>query len=1854
MKKVLTTLLATLTCLTCTSAQAELDQLATKSVAGPEGSPSACVAGCVNAMTGEFSQTVTDLIIPSIDPIEFTRSHSSANLSIDKFDFAGTPLRLGWSSNHRGIILFEKEEKSRHTKCIVGSDLGQNSLFKGHGPTKHRKFKLATKSVHKGFTNAGSGYIGGSTNSKNNEISYRLKGKTCSSVDGSGTTRHYFRTVEKTKEKCERKSIWHKIWNTSSYEYRYVKHPRYQLFREDLPNGNHLYYEYNNQNRLAHIHLRNKHSQTISTANLNYNTPDNNTLTTIAVGTKWNRITHFKVNRNTVTSHSPEHPDITYHHITSHRELPAGIIEKVEQKNGMYTAVDYHIRKTIAHNKKWQEGRVRSLRQPIGPRGQEVTTFKFNYLSPCLTKVTNALDQVTTYANDDKKRLCAITTTLNGKKKTQSFVWGEHEKTDGQLLSQSLHHGDTLIHTKRFNYDPAGNVLSTTCLGNFRGYKKNDDQALDQYRKKFTYNRAFNTVASCDEGRKKITYKYQPKTNLKIAEYVWNQDKIVIRKFYDYDVNAALTLELIDDGTAQDREDLSGVTQRTFKRIITSKVAPVGYPIKEISGYLDLETGKNRELQRNEKKFSRDGLLQSESFYDAQHNHLYTLNYQYDSYGNVIQTNDALGRTITRKFDSMCNLIEEHGPVPGFSKKIKYNLAGLPVSETITGPDDIQVVSTTHYDLCGNIIKTVDHFGQETHYKYDTDGNCIFTQAPSFQTTDGKIATPITRCTYDALGKLISSTDPEGHQLLIKNTSRGQPYHCVYPDGTSEKKGYTLDGEVAFEIGKNNIEARYEKDYLGRSLSTKTYSPQGQLLTEKIRRYSSFHLIEEIDEEGNSTRYEYDGAGRMSAIMRGEHLTKLYYNSCGNNCEERRYQSEDQYISKIKEFDILKRLIAEREVDQDGRIYSSASYTYDQYGNKSKVITENQAGISVTETQYNSLGQPTLIIDPEGNHTYHQYDYSYINEAGQRVLKVTTIDPKGSQQTQVMDTHGRVVSNVRTNPHGKDVSKSDTFYDLLGRRARVVLTVKAPGRDDHQIENLWEYNASGQVIKRIEAAGEPEQKIVRTNFNLLGQLEMVLKPDGNRICHEYDDYGRLHRYHDAFNTFDYKYAYDKKGTLVHVDDLIKRTESTKVIDSHGRLAEEQLAHGHGFTYNYNNLDYLTSITLPDGSGVDFQFDGAALTDIIRRANDGSERYRHQNLERDASGAITKMQLPGNGGFFDTQYDIKGRQRSIKGNHWHEEIPSDGFDAMGNLLERTITDSVGTIECQYTYDDLSQLTSESGISTHNYLYDSVNNRIEEDGEEKEHNKLNQLLRDRDTAYHYDFNGNLIKHVKDDQTVEYEYDGLDRLVKVKKDGRVIDYEYDSRNRRLSKSVDGQRKEYLYLGQDEIGAIVDGKITELRVLGATPNAEIGAAVAIEIGEAVYAPLHDHNGNIATLIDIETGEVADTYRYSAFGKENLEHTVANPWRFSSKRFDEETGFVYFGRRYYSPEMGRWISADPSGFQDGPNLYGYVLNNPLTHCDLYGLKTNAFWGWAGWLAKQALYYFPVGFEYDYGKPYVRPKPPKPYEKPVVEPPAFRMTASAQVLSSTVSTVASVGMFATGVVVGTVGEYLPARFLRNNARYLSSQLTGICQNCSDAFVMETPSRYEIGEPDSNGTAQVHFNGILNGGRAIDDVSSFLRELYQGNLSLLRNESRGFFLDLFKSVKMRLGFKTEEVREAMELLTKLASDPKVKKIIATAHSQGGEVLYYALSYLPKEVTSKVYAGTFGSAKMISNDMCADAVNYVNMNDPVPFLGAPLGVTICSHFKNYDIRFNRSGQTPFGEHAFAMYKNQVNEFIYEYAK
>ena len=73
---------------------------------------------------------------------------------------------------------------------------------------------------------------------------------------------------------------------------------------------------------------------------------------------------------------------------------------------------------------------------------------------------------------------------------------------------------------------------------------------------------------------------------------------------------------------------------------------------------------------------------------------------------------------------------------------------------------------------------------------------------------------------------------------------------------------------------------------------------------------------------------------------------------------------------------------------------------------------------------------------------------------------------------------------------------------------------------------------------------------------------------------------------------------------------------------------------------------------------------------------------------------------------------------------------------------------------------------------------------------------------------------------------------------------------------------------------------------------------------------------------------------------RDEFRDAATGGYRFSTKELNARSGLVYFGARYYDPKIGRFITQDPLGPIDGPNLYVYTKNNPINNIDPDGLST--------------------------------------------------------------------------------------------------------------------------------------------------------------------------------------------------------------------------------------------------------------------------------------------------------------------------
>ncbi len=109
----------------------------------------------------------------------------------------------------------------------------------------------------------------------------------------------------------------------------------------------------------------------------------------------------------------------------------------------------------------------------------------------------------------------------------------------------------------------------------------------------------------------------------------------------------------------------------------------------------------------------------------------------------------------------------------------------------------------------------------------------------------------------------------------------------------------------------------------------------------------------------------------------------------------------------------------------------------------------------------------------------------------------------------------------------------------------------------------------------------------------------------------------------------------------------------------------------------------------------------------------------------------------------------------------------------------------------------------------------------------------------------------------------------------------------------------------------------------------------------EESYSFCYDGNGNVGQLINTSGGTIAARYEYDPYGKIvdfGGDYAGENVFRFSTKFHDDDTNLVYYGYRYFSAELGRWISKDPLEERGGWNLCSFIINDPINLFDLLGL----------------------------------------------------------------------------------------------------------------------------------------------------------------------------------------------------------------------------------------------------------------------------------------------------------------------------
>jgi RHS repeat-associated protein len=307
---------------------------------------------------------------------------------------------------------------------------------------------------------------------------------------------------------------------------------------------------------------------------------------------------------------------------------------------------------------------------------------------------------------------------------------------------------------------------------------------------------------------------------------------------------------------------------------------------------------------------------------------------------------------------------------------------------------------------------------------------------------------------------------------------------------------------------------------------------------------------------------------------------------------------------------------------------------------------------------------------------------------------------------------------------------------------------------------------------------------------------------------------------------------------------------------------------------------------------------------------------------------------------------------------------------------------------YDYDDLYQLTEEAytladqtsgtlvnSSATDSWTYDKAGNRLTQvhtpgtpgagpavTTTYTYHPTSNELLSYTDgtstTSYTYDLAGNPTQKAVAPSggggapavTTDYTYDTHHRLTGADLDGAdLFDATYDYRTRRLSKTkfnaASGGIADTTLFRYDAGTSFQELDTTYTIDIEFTRGAGMGGGIgsilyAIDNGTAEYFT-YNAVGHTTALTDA-AGGVQQTNAYSAFGDTLIQAGPSTNNRLTNtKERDASLGLDNHGFRYYDPQTGRYLTRDPAGYVDGPNLYKHVHNNPVNQVDPVGLQVS-------------------------------------------------------------------------------------------------------------------------------------------------------------------------------------------------------------------------------------------------------------------------------------------------------------------------
>ena len=749
----------------------------------------------------------------------------------------------------------------------------------------------------------------------------------------------------------------------------------------------------------------------------------------------------------------------------------------------------------------------------------------------------------------------------------------------------------------------------------------------------------------------------------------------------------------------------------------------------------------------------------------------------------------------------------------------------------------------------------------------------------------------------------------------------------------------------------------------GRPLSQAQYGPQGKLLAQ--------------------TAWSYDELGR------------------------RRTATDARNGATTYAYDLLDRVLSVTSpAPGDGAPAQTTGYCYDAFG-RSTALTN--ADNTLTFTAYAPTGEKT---NQWGSRTYPvQYTYDYAgrmktmrtwqdtNNAATAAVTTWNYDSQRGWLLSKRDATNQGATYTYT-PAGRLQTRAwarnvQTGYtnDVFGQVSRVVYS------DGTAVTNG--YDRLGRLVSAANSAGTVA-RVYSVNGEMLSETQ-----NGIVVTNTFDALGRRRHVTALLDPASWDVAYDYAADSGHLESVTAGDDQARYsyIDHSPLTGQIELRHANAArmttTKAYDNLGRLTQLESREtASGAVVVSFGSAYNAANQRTNtvtgpEGAQwRYGY-----DALGQVTNAwrywrdgtRVPGQQ--FAYSFDQIGNRRTAWSgdpgagltavpyqtdivNQYTVRTNRQSVDIMGlaHASARVTLNGPGTTrKGEYYYRSYPTTNSTAASWQRMTITATLTNAGAT-------TNIGWALMPRaQEVMSHDLDGNLTQ----DGLWTYTWDAENRLARMQSSQMssncgapvmALDFAYDAGGRRTAKTVSCwtnggwtvlSKLRFVYDGWNLVAELNATNNSVIRTYAWGTDASGSMQGAGGVGGLLWVTrtsdstthftCYDGNHNVMALVNAATGETSAQYEYGPF-HELLRATGPmareNVFLAATKYQDWETGFYYYGYRYYSPSTGRWLSRDPIGelgfetlrcrparvIGSSGNRNAFSRNNPLSVLDPFGL----------------------------------------------------------------------------------------------------------------------------------------------------------------------------------------------------------------------------------------------------------------------------------------------------------------------------